>query len=220
MRAAGSGEEDAPPKQVEFGSAEHPALDQLEPVHLPFRLTVAPGRLGGATNGGEVVTRGREPSVPSRKRRPSGGQVTPPAARTPPILTRMADELEKQLKSLELLQGIINRLSGHGFLLKGWAVTLTVGLLTFTGTTGQARLAALAGVPTLMFWVLDASFLAREHEYRRRFEALRLGRAEPFDFRLPPLDAPSWARAMFSRTLGLFYGLLVAVTLLLAAGVV
>lgn len=132
----------------------------------------------------------------------------------------MAEELEKQLKSLELLQAIINRLSGHGFLLKGWAVTLTVGLLTFTGATGQARLAALAGVPTLMFWVLDAYFLAREHEYRRRFEALRRGRAEPFDFQLPPLDIQSWARVAFSRTLGLFYGLLLAMTLLLAAGVV
>ncbi|MBB5235543.1 hypothetical protein [Deinococcus budaensis] len=132
----------------------------------------------------------------------------------------MAEELEKQLKSLELLQGIISRLSGHGFLLKGWAVTLTVGLLTFAGATGQARLAALAGVPTLMFWMLDAYFLTREHEYRRRFEALRLGRAEPFDFQLRPLDARSWARAMFSRTLGLFYGLLVAVTLLLAMDVV
>lgn len=129
-------------------------------------------------------------------------------------------ELEKQLKALELLQGIITRLSGHGFLLKGWAVTLTVGLLTFAGATGPARLAALAGVPVLMFWMLDAYFLAQEHEYRRRFEALRLGRAEPFDFQLRPLDARSWARTMFSRTLGLFYGLLVAVTLLLAAGVV
>lgn len=123
---------------------------------------------------------------------------------------------EDQRKSLEFLQGIITRLSTNGFLLKGWAVTLITGLLTYTGTTGQARLALLACLPALIFWMLDAYVLAREHQYRQKFEAGRQGLGQPYDFQLRVLTAGEWFRSAFMPTLLVFYLPLVAVVLFVA----
>lgn len=131
----------------------------------------------------------------------------------------MPSSPEAVLKALELLQGVINRLSGHSFLVKGWAITVVVGLLTFTGSTGQLRLAWLVAVPIVMFWMIDGFLLAREREYRARFEALRLGQAEPFDFRLSPLLAGTWLKSTFSSTLRIFYGCLVGLTLAVLLGI-
>jgi hypothetical protein len=36
--------------------------------------------------------------------------------------------MESKLKHLELVQGVINRMAGNSFILKGWSVTLTSAL--------------------------------------------------------------------------------------------
>lgn len=36
--------------------------------------------------------------------------------------------MEKKFKHLDLIQGIINRMASNSFMLKGWAVTLMVGI--------------------------------------------------------------------------------------------
>ena len=123
---------------------------------------------------------------------------------------------EDQRKSLELLQGIITRLSTNGFLLKGWAVTLITALLTFTGTGGQQHSAVLACLPAVIFWLLDAYFLAREHQYRQRFEAGRKGLVESYDFGLPPLTATEWFKTARMPTLLVFYLPLLAVVAVVA----
>lgn len=132
----------------------------------------------------------------------------------PPPLT------EDQRKSLELLQGIIGRLSTHGFLLKGWAVTLVTALLTFSGATGQERLATLALVPTVIFWALDAYLLAREHQYRRIFNLTRQGQQDAFDFQLEALTAGTWALSAFRPAMLVFYVPVVLVVLIVAWGIV
>ena len=40
-------------------------------------------------------------------------------------------KLENKLKHLELVQGVVNRMSNNSFLLKGWAVTLVAGIVCF-----------------------------------------------------------------------------------------
>lgn len=128
----------------------------------------------------------------------------------PPVLT------EDQRKSLELLQGIISRLSTSGFLLKGWAVTLVVGLLTFSGKLEQERAALLALLPAVVFWVLDAYLLAREHQFRELFEAGRLGQAEPYNFRIGIIPAKLWFKAGVMATTVMLYLPLVLVVVAVA----
>ena len=122
---------------------------------------------------------------------------------------------EDQRKSLELIQGIVGRLSTHGFLLKGWAVTLVTALQTFSGSAGPARVAALALLPALIFWVLDAYLLAQEHGYRHLFDQTRLGRRDAFDFELPRLTARQWIGAAVRRVHLMFYLPLLAVVLVI-----
>jgi len=81
------------------------------------------------------------------------------------------DAIDYQLKRLDHLQGIVQRLAGNSFLIKGWAITLATAILGFAvkdpGTT--ARLAFLAVVPTLIFWGLDAYYLAVERGMRNLY---------------------------------------------------
>jgi len=82
----------------------------------------------------------------------------------------MADSNDLQMKRLDHLQGIIQRLAGNSFLIKGWAVTLVSAVLGFAlkdATTSP--LAYLAIVPILLFWGLDAYYLAVERNARKLY---------------------------------------------------
>jgi hypothetical protein len=82
----------------------------------------------------------------------------------------MADSNDLQMKRLDHLQGIIQRLAGNSFLIKGWAVTLVSAVLGFAlkdATTSP--LAYLAIVPILLFWGLDAYYLAAERNVRKLY---------------------------------------------------
>lgn len=126
-------------------------------------------------------------------------------------MTPQTQITEDHRKSLELLQGIITRLSTNGFLLKGWTVTLVTALLTFTGTSGKENLAQLAYLPAGVFWILDAYLLAREQQYRQKFESTRKAEAEPYDFKLPNLAISSWLMACVRPIMLLFYVALITV---------
>ena len=41
--------------------------------------------------------------------------------------------MEKKLKHLEMVQGVINRMANNSFMLKGWAVTLVAGIFALSG---------------------------------------------------------------------------------------
>lgn len=39
--------------------------------------------------------------------------------------------MEEKMRHLEMIQNVISRMASNSFLLKGWTVTLVVGLLAF-----------------------------------------------------------------------------------------
>jgi hypothetical protein len=82
----------------------------------------------------------------------------------------MADSNDLQMKRLDHLQGVVQRLAGNSFLIKGWAVTLVSAVLGFAlkdATTSP--LAYLAIVPILLFWGLDGYYLAVERNVRHLY---------------------------------------------------
>jgi hypothetical protein len=84
----------------------------------------------------------------------------------------MTDITDLQMKRQDHLQGIIQRLAGNSFLIKGWAVTLVSAVLGFAlkdATTSP--LAYVAIVPVLLFWGLDAYYLAAERNVRTLYDA-------------------------------------------------
>lgn len=81
---------------------------------------------------------------------------------------------------LELIQAIVARMAGNSFMLKGWSVTLAAGLFALAARDSDWRVAAIALLPTLAFWCLDAYYLHQERLFRSLYEAVRSGQAESF----------------------------------------
>jgi hypothetical protein len=118
---------------------------------------------------------------------------------------------------LSLLQGVINRLAGNSFALKGWSVTLVSALLALNVAETDVRLVAIALLPALTFWGLDGYFLAQERLFRGLYGKLIDSelpsdkRPAPFSMATEKFTPQRWANALFSLTLILFHGSVVAV---------
>src|SRR5687767_6592867 len=77
------------------------------------------------------------------------------------------------VKHLEMIQGVINRMAGNSFLLKGWSLTVAAALLAFAVDNRDPGFVALAFIPLLGLWALDAYYLRRERLYRELYEDVR-----------------------------------------------
>ena len=137
------------------------------------------------------------------------------------------DTDEKLTKHLELIQGVVNRLAGNSFAMKGWAVALVTALIAIAVDRQDGRFAFAGLLPTFLLWFLDGYFLWQERLFRALYNAVRLGkRNKPDDFfsmdTRPYLsDTPGWYATAFGvgkkpNTLLIFYGA-VALCVLVAA---
>jgi len=132
----------------------------------------------------------------------------------------MMDADEKLIKHLEMIQGVVNRLAGNSFAMKGWSVTLVSALIAIAVDKGDGRFALAGLLPALLFWILDGYFLWQERLFRQLFDAVRLGqRNKSQDFftmdTRPYLNTTSsWFETAFAigrkkNTLLLFHGTVV-----------
>lgn len=126
--------------------------------------------------------------------------------------------MDRKLKHLDFIQGVINRLSTNSFLLKGWSVILISALFALSAKDSEVQFIYLAYVPAIAFWGLDAYFLSLERCYRKLYEKVR--RLEPddvdfsMDFRCIQDNPEDWANAFLSKTLLIFHGALISAILL------
>lgn len=117
-----------------------------------------------------------------------------------------------KLKHLEFIQGTINRLSTNSFLLKGWTVLIVTALLSFAVLQNSVGMGVFTSVPLLVFWGLDGYFLWEERKYRKHYDRVRQSNSEKIDFSMDVSDLTSqvggWLRAVFSKTLIAFHGII------------
>jgi hypothetical protein len=143
---------------------------------------------------------------------------------------------DERIKHLELILGVVSRLGSNGSLIKGWALTVVGAFFGFAINESNWRLAAVAVVPTLLFWGLDGYFLRCERLFRCLYSFVRMKdvRIDPFfmgatsDWFIDTFagagDKPveSWWATVLSSTLLAFYGLTctsaLALTVLLRCG--
>ena len=123
--------------------------------------------------------------------------------------------MDKKLKHLELIQGVINRLATNSFQMKGWSVVLVAAILVLLARENRLDAAYIALAPILIFWALDGYFLWQERLYRALYDHVRTLAEEQIDFSMnvTPFRTGcrhSWLGATRSRTLVLFYGALIA----------
>lgn len=123
-------------------------------------------------------------------------------------------------QELEQIQNIIDRLASNSFKVKGWTVTLVVVTLLFR--TKDLHL-AVAFIPLIGFWYLDAYFLRQEKRFRELYDWVRQNRqdtdAELFNMDPTRVDGElSPVRYyMLNKSLIIFYGTIASLLLIYSA---
>ena len=70
---------------------------------------------------------------------------------------------------LSILQDVIRRMAGNSASCKNWCVVLVAAMLVLVARTDTPAYALLALLPTLLFCILDAYYLALEQAFRRSY---------------------------------------------------
>ena len=121
--------------------------------------------------------------------------------------------IDRKIKHLEFIQGVINRLASDSFRMKGWCVVLVAALFILLARQGQVEFVAAALIPVIAFWGLDGYFLWQERLYRALYDHVRALEEGKIDFSMnvSPFKTGrprTWPSATLSRTLLVFYGAL------------
>ena len=121
--------------------------------------------------------------------------------------------MSKKQAHLEMIQGIVNRLSHDSFLLKGWSVVLVSALFALAAGDANPLFVYLAYFPAIAFWCLDGYFLWQERLYRALYDYVRGVEEDKIDFSMNVANADlteiKWASAFWSKTLIVFHGVIV-----------
>ena len=130
--------------------------------------------------------------------------------------------MEKKLKHLEFIQGVVNRLGANSLRVKGWAVVLVSALFVLTALDGRIAFSFISLLPLIFLWTLDGYFLWQERLFRSLYDHVRTLDESNIDFSMdvrPFMGGRPrlWRRATFSKTLLMFYFALSS-TVVLAAG--
>lgn len=128
--------------------------------------------------------------------------------------------MDAKLKHLEFIQDTINRMAKNSFLLKGWAVTVIGGLfaLGFKELCVNMAYILISLTILLFFWLLDSYYLYQERLFIKLYNHVRMLPESEIDFSMltkPFKKEIHWMWCGFSGTIGLFYGGLFLVHLII-----
>lgn len=115
----------------------------------------------------------------------------------------------EQIKHLEFIQNVINRMNANSFQMKSWMITIVSALLALYASSSNVSYIFIAIAPTIVFWWQDAYYLQQERKFRGLYNDIVIGN----DIRLfaMPIDNYKggfycYFRSLFSKTVGLLYG--------------
>lgn len=113
---------------------------------------------------------------------------------------------ENQIKHLEMIENVIERMAQNSFALKGWAMTLVAAICALATAGSEHRFVVVALIPILIFWFLDAFYLQKERKYRELFNKAR---AEDLNFSMDTEGLSGkktrYIRCLFSVSEWVFY---------------
>lgn len=125
--------------------------------------------------------------------------------------------MEKKIKHLEFLQNIIARMNSNSFYIKGWAITLVTGILTFQNDSHSENQYLMPILIVVLFWILDAFYLSKERQFISKYNEVRGTSENKIDFDLNPrgvkVGRSTWVRSALSVTLILYYVFLIVIIL-------
>ncbi len=107
---------------------------------------------------------------------------------------------------LSIAQSVIQRMASNSASCKAWCITLVSAILVIVADKGKPEFSLIAVVPTLLFLVLDAHYLALERCFRQSYnnfiEKLHAGRVVAAD--LYAVTPTGSVGLMFFKSLGSF----------------
>ena len=120
-------------------------------------------------------------------------------------------------KHLEFAQGVINRMGQNSFLIKGWTVTLVSALFALAAKDSNQKFVIVAYFPTVVFWLLDSYYLYQERLFRKVYDHVRKETTVDYSLNTKKFDKgfSDWASAALSKTILLFYGVVVLTLLII-----
>ena len=125
--------------------------------------------------------------------------------------------MEKKLKHLEFIQNVIMRMNNNSFLIKGWAITLISALFALASKDANRNYVMVSYIVIPVFWILDGFLISNERKFRALYEKVALKSDDNIDFNMDTSSFNNknrtWIMGIFSKTLILFYGISIAVTL-------
>lgn len=121
--------------------------------------------------------------------------------------TEVINLTDHQIKHLEIIEGVIERLSQNSFALKGWAMTLVVAICALSAAGSERRFIVVAIIPIIVFWFLDAFYLRRERKYRELYNRVRLKAELQFDMDISVIEGrkTGFFNCLFSASEWPFY---------------
>jgi hypothetical protein len=103
----------------------------------------------------------------------------------------MPDDIEYRENSeavrahLSIMQSVIQRMAADSSSCKAWCIALVSAILVIVADKRKPEYTSIALIPTLLFLVLDAYYLALEYGFRESYNAfiekLHRGRVQPRD---------------------------------------
>ena len=117
------------------------------------------------------------------------------------------DYTDQEIKHLEMIESVIERMGQNSFALKGWTMTLIVAICAFSAAGTERKFALVAIAPIIAFWFLDSFYLQKERKYRELYKLVKDHDASPFDMDISKFTGKrlKLVECLFSVTEWLFY---------------
>jgi hypothetical protein len=126
--------------------------------------------------------------------------------------------MNNKIYHLQMIQGVINRLSSNSFLIKGWSITIVAAMIALLARGAEKRYILFSILPVVMFWFLDTVYLHNERRYTALFNEVRLLEENKIDFSMDVKkygSSKSWIKALFSRTILIFYLIMIVTVIVI-----
>ena len=113
---------------------------------------------------------------------------------------------------LNIIQAVIQRMASNSTSCKAWSITIVSAILVLVVDKGEPKYALIAGIPTILFLLLDAYYLGLERCFRNSYnefiEKIHLGNVSNLDLlAINPgeLSFKAVFKSMFSFPIWSFY---------------
>lgn len=128
--------------------------------------------------------------------------------------------MERKLKHLEMIQGVISRLNLNSFRIKGWAAILVTALLALFVERYNMQCFYVPVLLVIVLWGLDGFYLWQETKFRNLYDTVRNKRESDIDFAMDVSvikTKKTWLRTTFcSMSLLSFYITLILLSIFLS----